>query len=194
MMKYFSVPAPHNPDETIRRELQAGEELLWVGRPRRGLCFRTHDIVLIPFSLAWCSFAIYWEYTAWQTQAPPIFLAFGVPFVAAGLYFVAGRFFVEAYIRSTAIYGLTNRRVVVSGGIHRARIVSHAIAGLGRIELVEHRDGTGTILLGERTGGLRSLQRDGSSFWIGWSMNRLDVISEARCVYNRILELQSSNP
>ena len=64
-------------------------------RPR----VRPGDAGLIPFSLLWCGFAIFWESLAMKTGEllPELW---GVPFVLVGLYFVFGRFVVDAYVRA----------------------------------------------------------------------------------------------
>lgn len=72
---------------------------------------------MIPFGLMWCGFAIFWEYTAVTDRAPLFFILWGVPFVAAGLHFVFGRFFVEARQRESTSYGVTGQRVIIVSGI-----------------------------------------------------------------------------
>jgi hypothetical protein len=60
--------------QLILRELDAGERLLWAGQPRRGICFRGGDIYVIPFSLIWISFWIFWETLAFRENSPRFFV------------------------------------------------------------------------------------------------------------------------
>jgi hypothetical protein len=62
--------------QLILHELEAGERLLWAGQTRRGICFRWGDIYVIPFSLIWASFSIFWEIQAFRENAP-VFFVFG---------------------------------------------------------------------------------------------------------------------
>ena len=93
------------------------ELLLWSGRPPRGLLLRTMDFFLIPFSLFWCGFALFWESTVFAMHAPFFFKLWGLPFVAVGLYFVVGRFFVDAWIRGRTLYAVTNERVIIARAV-----------------------------------------------------------------------------
>src|SRR6266850_4236812 len=71
----------NNPASEIERELSSGERLLWSGQPQRGIRLRPSDTFVIPFSLLWCGFAIFWEAGVITTRAPFFFKLWGTPFV-----------------------------------------------------------------------------------------------------------------
>lgn len=103
-------------DERKRREplLRSGEFLHWTGRPDPKVLFSSADVFLIPFSLLWGGFAIYWEYQAITGSETPMFALFGIPFVLVGLYMIFGRFIYKARRKRTTVYGLTDSRAIVS--------------------------------------------------------------------------------
>ncbi|WP_246780688.1 hypothetical protein [Rhizobium sp. BK008] len=100
-------------DSDIRSFLMPGEKLLWSGRPGQGFLLTSRDFLLVPFSLLWGGFAIFWEITAISTETPVFTKLWGIPFVLMGLYLMAGRFFVDAAARARTEYVLTNRRVII---------------------------------------------------------------------------------
>ncbi len=83
----------------VARELGSGEKIVWCGKPRTGLTLSPGDIIVIPFSILWCGFAIFWESSVISTNAPFFFKLWGIPFVLVGLYMVIGRFFADAKAR-----------------------------------------------------------------------------------------------
>ncbi len=102
----------------LAAELTPGESLVWAGHPRRGLQFVRADAYLIPMSLIWCGFAVFWERMALiGSRAPGIFPLWGIPFLAYGIYVVVGRFVTDAIRRKRTTYGLTAKRVIIVGGI-----------------------------------------------------------------------------
>jgi hypothetical protein len=131
----------------VSAELEEGESLLWSAQPRQGVCLRVSDKGMIPFSLIWGGFALFWEYEAISTGAPFLFVLFGLPFVVAGLYLMVGRFFYDAKLRQKTFYGITNRRVIIFSGIRSKQSRYTDIAEITDIGLFESPDGSGAILL-----------------------------------------------
>src|SRR5438046_585524 len=62
-----------NPETAIQGQLASGERLLWSGRPVEGIVFRPSDAFMIPFSLMWGGFALFWEYSVISTDKAPLF-------------------------------------------------------------------------------------------------------------------------
>jgi hypothetical protein len=104
--------------EDLRRQLAPyllpDENLLWTGRPDPARHFDATDVFLVPFSLLWGGFAIFWMVTAFAEGAPLPFVLFGLPFVVLGLYFIFGRFVYKANRKRKTVYGLTEHRALVA--------------------------------------------------------------------------------
>ena len=54
----------------IRPYLEAGEQILWLGKPEKLHLLSAQDVFLIPFSLLWFGFAVFWEIAAFRMGAP----------------------------------------------------------------------------------------------------------------------------
>lgn len=107
-----------------------GESLLWWGRPDPEKHLGRNDAFMVPFSLLWGGFAIFWEVTAIAQGAPAFFVVFGALFVAIGLYVMVGRFFVKARTKRQTAYGLTDSRALVavgSGSLSEATVARQPI-------------------------------------------------------------------
>jgi Bacterial PH domain len=175
---------PEIPEQMMATQLSSGERLLWSGTPRQGLYLRASDGYLVPFSLMWGGFAIYWEYTVLTSKAPFFFGIWGVPFVVIGLYMMFGRFFIDARQRSKTYYGLTNQRVLIVSGLFSRSVKSLQLRTLSDISLAERSDGTGTI-----TFGAAPPWWSGMAGWPGYSRSQspsFDSIANARDVADRI--------
>ena len=134
--------------QKIQAQLSSGESLLWSGRPRQGMILRGSDIFVIPFSLLWGGFAVFWEYTAYTSGAPIFFLAFGGVFVVAGIYFIFGRFAVDALVRRRTYYGISNDRVIIVSEFPALSIESLALATLSDVTFNSGADQSGSISFG----------------------------------------------
>ena len=135
-------------DNAIQSQLAPNEKLLWTGQPAKGLRLRAADALLIPFSIMWGGFAIFWEMTVLNTNAPGFFALWGIPFVLVGLYLMIGRFFVDAAQRNNTVYAVTSERVIIASGILWPSTKSLSIDTLSDVSLNEHWDGKGTITFG----------------------------------------------
>lgn len=170
----------------IRGQLGPDEQLLWSAQPRGGIAFRSEDIYLIPFSLLWGGFAIFWEWTATTSGAGWFAEIWGIPFVAAGLYMVVGRFVYDAWLRANTFYGLTNERAVIVRRAIPNDVRSISLKSLGDVSLAVRNDRSGTITLGNN-----SPANFGAAF-APWgrssytSAPRFEMIESAKDVYDKI--------
>jgi hypothetical protein len=177
--------------ESINRELSAGESVLWSGQPRQGVYLRAADILLVPFTILWGGFAIFWEITAITKGAPLFFCLFGALFVAIGLYFIFGRFFVEAKQRVSTHYAVTNQRIIIITGILSRNVISLNLRTLSDLSLSEGNSNFGSIFFGGASP--FSFMVRGFSNWPGVSGQlgpHFDQIEGARAVYEIIREAQ----
>ena len=132
----------------LQSHLSKDETLLWAGQPCQGLFLTPSDAFLIPFSLLWGGFAIFWEASVIAAGAPFFFKLWGVPFVLVGLYMIAGRFFFDARQRASTQYGVTSERILIITSGRFTKIKSLALQTLAEISLHLKPDGSGTIIFG----------------------------------------------
>lgn len=131
--------------EWLNAELLPGEVVLWKGTPSSNYLLTASDIFLIPFSIVWCSFAIFWELTA-IIEGPLLFKLFGLPFVFVGLYISFGRFIHQKYLLNRTYYALTDKRAVF---YRNGRIASCDYTKQNFVQLKMRKNGLGTISFGE---------------------------------------------
>ncbi len=181
----------NNPVSAIEQELSQGERLLWSGQPRRGIRLRPADAFVIPFSILWCGFAVFWEASVITKGAPFFFMLWGIPFVLAGLYFVFGRFFVDARTRECTSYGVTSERIIIVSGLFSRRTKSLALRTLSDISITERSDGSGTITFGPTL----PVGRWVPAGWPGagqYTPPAFDMIERAKEVYDLIRQTQKA--
>ncbi len=135
----------HETEQAVQRELDSDERLLWAGCPQKGILFRKFDFVLIPFSILWAGFAIVWETIVIRTGGPVLMIIWGIPFVLVGLMMLFGRFIVDAKIRETTYYGVTDKRVIIITGLFNRKIQSSDLSLLRGLTLIEAENRKGTI-------------------------------------------------
>ncbi len=175
-------------DNELRPVLNSGEKLLWTDKPKKGVVFRNSDIFLIPFSLLWGGFSVFWETGVVSSGAPLFMILFGIPFVFVGLYITIGRFFIDSQKRATTVYGITGERIIIKSGIFSRSITSLNIRTLSDVTLNQKSDGSGTIVLGAVNPRYSMFQ---GAAWPGVNQApMLEMIPDVHTVYNKIMDLQ----
>lgn len=110
--------------------------------PEPGVHLSKEDALLIPFSLFFFGFSVFWTAMAASMGAPGFFYLWGGMFVVIGLYFVFGRFFHAAWKNQRTRYAVTNQHIFI---VERHTVSSLPVNHLPSLELHEHRSGLGTI-------------------------------------------------
>jgi hypothetical protein len=179
--------------DSIQRQLDPGERVLWTAQPKQGVLLRSSDAFMIPFSLLWGGFAFFWEWSVIHSGAPLLFVLWGIPFVFMGIYIVVGRFFVESLQRSKTHYAVTNERVLIVDGLRKKTVRNVPLSGLTDISLSEHANGTGTITFGPNP--LPVMFRSLSA-WPGMRERlglHFDVVPDAKAVFDLIRNSQKAS-
>ena len=141
--------------DVFRGGLLPSEQLIWSGQRRQGVLFTSRDICRIPFSLVWCSFAIFGTLMAGSAAVATgrakatWFPLFGLAFVCLELYFVVGRFVFDAWIRRGVCYALTDRRVLIARCGPFADFKAISVDRLPHARLSTRRSGRGDSRCGE---------------------------------------------
>ncbi|MFS8045747.1 PH domain-containing protein [Rhizobium sp. BR 314] len=183
-----------NRNTDIQSYFQPGEKMLWAGRPKQGIMFSKNDALLVPFSLMWGGFAIFWESTVvTQAGTPFFFKLWGVPFVLIGLYLIIGRFLVDAFVRARTQYAVTDRRIIISREGWFSKLLTLSLQQLPNLDLDQKSDGTGTINFGPDSGATSGYRGKMSN----WTPALSDVprflgITNVREVFDLIARAQST--
>ncbi len=103
---------PPELEQAIRRELAGDEKVAWIGRPRPG-SLASAELATFAFGLPFTAFSIFW--IAGVAQAPKggaIVALFGLPFLGVGLFILSAPLRAWNRARGTC-YLLTDRRAIV---------------------------------------------------------------------------------
>lgn len=176
--------------QELQKHLDKREQILWAERPKQGILFRASDGCLIPFSLAWGGFAIFWESMVIAMDAPIFMALFGIPFVLIGLYLIVGRFFHDMYIRKNMIYGLSEKKIIIKRG-DKLRFVD--LLSLNDLQITEKKDGSGSILFNNKYNSTSNKINSSDTNFAPFSSTALgfEGIPNVRAVYNQIEALRN---
>jgi hypothetical protein len=179
--------------DAIGADLSAGEQVLWLGRPRQGLMLRSSDAAMI---LALFVVALLICFPCWllldtviartgmlHVKEPGFWFFNGliVLLVLLLYYVLIGRFFTDARKRARIHYALTGERMLIARG--RGCVLSVNLRTLPHLWLTERRNGYGDIWLAGRA------MPSGDVFGINTPFH-LDTIPDAQRVYQMIRDAQ----
>ena len=147
------------PYAIIAPELAPQETVEWSGRPNPAVIFHQEDWFMIPFSLLWGGFAIFWLMGAtnmwpiWTNRPDRTFqwfgLIWGTPFVLVGQYMIWGRFFHNRWKKNRTYYALTDRRaLLIEAGLGSRKVSSAYFDNIAMIDKRVRQDGIGSISFG----------------------------------------------
>jgi hypothetical protein len=182
----------------IQKELDSGERLLWAGTPKQGVIFRGSDIFMVPFSLLWGGFAIFWEIMVLQIPSEKagavsiVFPLFGIPFVLIGLYLIFGRFIYDSKKRAKTFYGLTDQRAIIVSGLFSRGVKSLNLKTMSDVSLSEKANGYGSIVFGQENQMMSMFMGGGFPGMGGSTTPKFELIENAKQVYNQLRAQQKS--
>jgi hypothetical protein len=175
-------------DKAIEKEfkdiINENEQLIWSGKPKNGLIFGVEDLFLIPFSIIWLGFILFFIIIAEQT--PTFFSLLAIPFIIVGVYLLVVRFYIDKWKRDKTLYGLTNKNIIIK---YQNEIKIININSLSNISIEVLKNGLGTITFGHIHPYNNWYKK------LGWPGLKLvpafELIPNVKEVYNLILKFKS---
>jgi hypothetical protein len=140
----------------VNNDFLPGEKILWQGKPDPAVIFSPADAFLVPFSLVFGSFVIFWLRAVMNMSSsagngmPGIFGLFGLIFLLASLYFIFGRFMYKAMDKASTDYFITDKRVLIIKSLFSRNMES---AYLNQVPVVNKKvrpDGHGSLIFGNQ--------------------------------------------
>ena len=179
----------------VSEHLLPDEELLWAGQPKRGFQIRAMDFWAVPFMLCWCTGVVYFLVISIRQEGISGELLFMGPFVLLGLYWLFGRFWIDAKVRSQTYYGITEQRALIISSMFTKQVRSIYLNELLEVQFTYRSDGTGTLEFFTQLSGINKFRKLGynrSQSW--WPLNSVflppafEMIPNPRDVETLILQ------
>jgi hypothetical protein len=182
----------------LQPELFSGERIQWAAMPNPRIIFHSDDWYIIPFSLLWGGFAIFWEAGVlgiWESNSKShpfswFMSLWGIPFILIGQYMIWGRFVWDAWLKRRTFYAATNRRILVLQEGWKRKFQFTFLESIP--EISREGDDIGTLWLGTKLpilGTRGSSKRSTSRFSVGDGVPTLADIENVDSVYHLILDL-----
>jgi hypothetical protein len=184
--------------QNFQPDLFRDEKVAWAGQPDPRFHFSGGDIFLVPFSILWGGFALFWEAGVLGLldgqPAPNPGALFGIPFVAIGQYFIWGRFVYKAYKNRRTFYALTNQRVLILATLRSRRLQTLFLNQLPTISKTVQRDGVGTLEFGLSPSWAGTYANSGMELFAGRSGQAAPAfydIPDVESVYQLVMRLKT---
>ena len=141
----------YDAQQTAQAQLDAGERLLWFGRPdpKRQLL---GSLFILLFGIPWTAFALFWTAAAsgliWKENGfgwHSLFALWGVPFILVGFGMLSSPYWLYRKAKHT-VYAVTNRRALIISGTRERKIQSFTRADMDSIERTERSNGKGDVM------------------------------------------------
>jgi hypothetical protein len=119
--------------------LQPGERVVWAGRPSRYRALRLTDAVIVALGACWVVVA---------TQSVRDFALPALPGTLLAVYVLTARFVVRMVSLRQARYLVTDRRLVLTGGLTGQVVVTANLSRLPNPVVKRYADGSGDLAFG----------------------------------------------
>lgn len=184
--------------QNFQPDLIRDEKVAWAGQPDPRFRFSGADLFLVPFSILWGGFALFWEAGVLglldgQPTLNPGAL-FGIPFVVIGQYFIWGRFIYKAYKNRRTFYAITNQRVLILATMWSRRLQTLFLNQLPTINKTVQRDGVGTLEFGLSPSWAGTYANSGMELFAGRSGAMAPAfydIPDVESVYQLVMRLKT---
>jgi hypothetical protein len=186
-------------NEKFQHDLTPGEVVLWTGQPNGSVIFHARDLYLIPFSLLWGGFAIFWElgvlgywgsaHKSGANSTSWFFTLWGIPFVLVGQYIIWGRFVFDWWRKKRTFYAITDKRLLIVEEVLNRKLISVRLTENTFLDKSTRQDGRGTLKFG--------VPQATANNWSWWGNFESDSrpsfrdIDEVERVYTMISNLQA---
>jgi hypothetical protein len=186
----------------FQNDLIPSEKIYWSGQPDPSVIFNASDFFIVPFSLMWGGFVVFWEasvlgltpLTKHSQGAPLFFVLWGIPFVAIGLYMIFGRFFYKAWKKKRTFYAVTNIRVLIATEGFSRQLQAQFLNQIPVINKSIGSNGVGSLSFSSTSGFGFNYANTGMDFLgrrIGQGILAFFDVPQAEMVYQMINDLRN---
>ena len=162
--------------------LDAGEKIVWQGRPSGGLRASRNNLLMSAFGLFF-AFPSLMGLAINKGEAGSNFNSLmTLPFIAIGAYLTIGQYFYAAYLRRHTWYTVTNKRAIVATNAFGKKLRSWPITKATILDFMPGEEAT--IFFATE------IRRDGDG---GWQEHRVgfEYIRDGQVAYQLIRKIQS---